>query len=137
MLFIDSGKDVQAADPVRKACSSMVPNPIYESDNHVYEEIHLKQQQSSQNRDSGYVDINLNIVPQMKLKPERDTMPQKTAGYENVDLKASTSTDDDYTVMNPVGTIRSTQQPEKGVGEASNQPCNMPFETDTNRYVLS
>ena len=121
----------------------MVPNPTYESDNHVYEEIHLKQQQqqqqpSSQNRDSGYVDINLSIVPQMKLKSERDTMPQKTAGYENVDLKASTSTDDDYTVMNPVGTIRSTQQPEKGVGEEKNQPCNnMPFETDTNRYVLS
>ena len=85
----------------------MVPNPIYESDNHVYEEIHKKQQQqpSSQSRDSGYVDITLNIVPQMKLKSERDTMPQKTAGYENVDLKVPTSTDDDYTVMNPVGTI--------------------------------
>ena len=45
----------------------------------------------------------------MKLKSERDTTPQKTTGYENVDLKASTSTDNDYTLMNPVGTIRSNQ----------------------------
>ena len=130
---------MQAVDPVRKACSSMVPNPIYESDNHLYEEIHLKQQQpSSQNRDSGYVDITLNIASQMKLKSERDTTPQEIVGYENVDLKVPTSTDGDYTLMNPVGTIRSTQQTEKGVGEERHQPCNnMPFETDTNRYVIS
>ena len=70
----------------------MVPNPIYESDNHLYEEIHLKQQQpSSQNRDSGYVDITLNIASQMKLKSERDTTPQEIVGYENVDLKVPTS----------------------------------------------
>ena len=36
------------------------------------------------------------IYTQMKLRSERDTTPQKTTGYENVDLKASTSTDNDY-----------------------------------------
>ena len=117
----------------------MVPNPLYESDNHVYEEIHQTQQQSpSQSRDSGYVDIILNIASRIKLKSEKNTTPQKAAGYENVDLKVPTSTDDDYTLMNPVGTIRSTQQTKEGVGEERHQPCNsMQFETDTNRYIMS
>lgn len=108
----------------------MVPNPLYESDNHVYEEIHQTQQQlPSQNQDSGYVDITLNIASRTR---------QKANGYENVDLKVPTSTDNDYTLMNPVETIRSTQQTKDGVGEESHQPCNsVPFETDTNRYVLS
>ena len=130
------GKDVES---VQKACSSMVPNPLYESDNHVYEEIHQTQQQPpSQNRDSGYVDITLNIASRMKLKSERDTTHQKADGYENVNLKVPTSTDDDYTLMNPVGTIQSTRQTKDGVGEERHQPCNsVPFETDTNRYVLS
>ena len=45
------------------------------------EEIHLKQQQlSSQNWDSGYVDIALNIALPMTLKSERDTTLQKMAG---------------------------------------------------------
>ena len=96
-------------------------------------------------RDSGYVDIPLRISSHAKLSPEADTTTQKTSdAYENidlkvpVDLKVPTPTEDAYTVMNPVGTIRSGQQQEERerVLEGGPERCNN-LANDVNHYVIT